>query len=110
LIISSTNSDSVTAKIDLIWSYLVKFPGKPIPGKQTIAVTMDSGIDHAETIKLGDGGFSRVLRLFIFDNESSEISINIAYTEVTWGIDVLRHLEGDLTNRVISENKIITRV
>jgi hypothetical protein len=40
----------------------------------------------------------------ILDDEGSEIAVKIEYTELTWGTDVLRHLEADLKNKIIVES------
>src|SRR5271157_1363906 len=34
------NSDSIATKLDIIWGYLVKFPAKPIPEKQTTPIRL----------------------------------------------------------------------
>jgi hypothetical protein len=95
------NSDSSTTKLELIWSYLVKFPGKAIPEKQTIAVRITTG-GNSESGRRKDM-VARFAKLFIIDDDNSGIGVRIDYTELTWGIDILRHLEADISNKFISE-------
>ena len=97
------NSNSFTTRLEIIWSYLVKCPAKPIPEKQTISITMNTGIGNStDSIKRNDI-FVTFIRWFVLDEEDSEIAVRIEYTELTWGVDVLRHLEADIVNKFIIE-------
>jgi hypothetical protein len=98
----SDNSDSSTTKLELAWAYLVKFPGKSIPEKQTISVRINTGVSSLESSKNRDI-VARFARFFIVDDDDSGVGIKIDYTELTWGIDVLRHLESNISNKFIVE-------
>jgi hypothetical protein len=78
------NSDSVTTRSDIVWSYLVKFPSKPIPEKQTIAISFNTGVKDVDTTTRNDL-IGRFIRWFILDDEGSAIAVKIEYTELTWG-------------------------
>lgn len=99
------NSDYVVAKAEIIWGYLVKFPSKPIPEKQTIVISIDAGLDNAEKATSQDI-VKRITQMFILDNDNSEITIKVEYTELTWGVDILRHLENEIKNLLLNESSI----
>jgi hypothetical protein len=48
------NSDSVTTRLNIVWSYLVKFPSKPVPEKQTIGISFNTGIRDVDTTTRND--------------------------------------------------------
>jgi hypothetical protein len=107
------NSDDRVTKIELIWNYLVKFPSKSIPEKQSIAVIFDTGQversiqDKSQDSVPIDTIFKKFIKTMVLDNYSSVVSTKIDYSELTWGMDLLRHIESQVKNRIIVENSFL---
>lgn len=101
----SDSSEWPTTKIEVSWTYLIQFPNKSIPEKQTISIVVDTGVIQSNNSKMLNRSL-RVLASFLFDESESEIVIKLEYTEYSWGIDLLRHIETEFKSRFIYENSI----
>jgi hypothetical protein len=96
------NSTSTVTGVDLVWVFLVQFPGRPTPEKESIAITIDTGRMKKKIQQIRNDSVTRYLAILLLDQDP-EIKVKIDYTEMTWGIDVLNHINNEITRALIDE-------
>ena len=101
-------STALTSGIDIVWTYLVWFPGREIPEKQEIAISISSSEADRREREIGSNSIRRLRRSIIWPEEpTSRIRVIIHYTEVTWGIDVLNYIENELRKAFAPDNTLV---
>jgi hypothetical protein len=90
--------------IDLVWVFLVQFPGRPTPEKQSIAITIETGETKRNMQKTRDDA------VVVWFANSEEIKIKIYYIELTWRIDMLNHIDNEIKRRLKDEFALIRRL
>lgn len=84
-----TKSDVLSNGIEIIWTYLVKFPGKTIPEKQEILFS-------AKTESARRKDLPKILAFDIPFPDPGLLRVKIMYTELTWGQDLLTHISSKI--------------
>ncbi len=81
---------TISLSIEMV--FLIHFPGRPSPEKQSISFVLKTG-----------GVTQRTSRYIYIDN--SEINLQISHTEKTWANDVLNLISDFLTHHTYKPNK-----
>ena len=100
---------SPTTGVTIVWTYLVWFPGRSVPEKQEISLSISSDVRKDRKREIGED-FRRALRDALFDLEESRsaIRVRVSFTELTWGIDILNYIENELKKSFVEQNKLLT--
>jgi hypothetical protein len=83
-------SNETCIAVELNWVYLIKFPQKSLPEKQEINFTI--AVDRYYKGKTRNRPYNFVEFLQIGMDMDSAIRIVIAYSDYTWGEDILAHI------------------
>jgi len=83
-------SNDVCTAVEMSWGYLVQFPGKDLPEKQEIEIKI--AIDDRYKENALQDKYSFTDFLVLGTDRSSLIKVVIAYTDYTWGEDLLSHI------------------
>ena len=93
--------------LTVIWTYLVEFPGRDTPEKQEIELNISTDRVRQKSYDPGRK-FSGFFRWILEKDEyNSDINIAIFYTELTWGIDLLRYVENEIKKSFTNSNVYI---
>lgn len=93
---AETKKDDVVA-VTLLWSYLVKFPGRPFPDKQEISFHARVRREERYRLESKKNFFvSFIIGSIHSESDSSFITYEVSHTERTWGDDI----ESLLSNQV----------
>ncbi len=88
---------SRTRNISLEFVFLIKFPGKNIPEKQTVAISIYPGIHKLH----------EPIHIYGTDAYESKITISISHTERTWANDIVNLFEDFLGNHTFEPPKLV---
>lgn len=96
-------SNSPTVGIDITWVFLIQFPTKNVPERQSIKIRAFSNRYQS----FPTGRIKVVGSHFIFaDDTISALEIRIEHTELTWGEDIFNHLDKAILASAIKPSKI----
>jgi hypothetical protein len=94
-----------TVGIELVWTFLVKFPSPDVPEKQEIRFS-------AKTTNL-DRGMARRKLLSYFDNltfESEELLLEVYYSNITWGEDIMMTVSNHVFAAFKQRNRFLPKL
>ncbi|TWX72051.1 hypothetical protein ESZ36_02125 [Colwellia demingiae] len=88
---------STTRNISLEFVFLIQFPNKKNPEKQTVAISISPGVQKGD----------ESIYSYRTPAPESKISISISHTERTWANDIVNLFEDFLGNHTIQSPKLV---